>query len=219
MSAFRLESSGTLSWAPICYLTACLFSDIVIFWELLCASSCDVEVVVSARRSCSALWARYPAVDEHDMSRKVSWTSRDDIMASSVARSKSGSYFVWGRSNEHVYVSHKTVENMVAIFQAAVTTVDANMVRCAGHCHLPWNGRGPLWTPTVTTRGPRFEMSRNDTMERMCSNFISFCIKHTLGPRSLQGLQILTKGIPSMGELMFSRPWHEDYCLLGYDAV
>jgi hypothetical protein len=33
-SAFGLVSSGSLSWAPICYLTCWLLNDIVIFWKL-----------------------------------------------------------------------------------------------------------------------------------------------------------------------------------------
>jgi hypothetical protein len=33
-SAFELVSSGTLSWAPICYLTGWLLNYIVIFWKL-----------------------------------------------------------------------------------------------------------------------------------------------------------------------------------------
>jgi hypothetical protein len=44
----------------------CLLIDIVIFGNCFagdvsrCASWCEVEFVVSARRSCSALWARFP---------------------------------------------------------------------------------------------------------------------------------------------------------------
>jgi hypothetical protein len=33
-SAFRLVSSGTLSWTPICYPTGWLLNDIVVFWNL-----------------------------------------------------------------------------------------------------------------------------------------------------------------------------------------
>jgi hypothetical protein len=97
-SAFGLVSSGTLSWAPICYWTGWMLNDIVIFWKLFYRgySSCEAEVVVSARRSSSALWGRCPAVVERDISRKVDWTWRADFIASSVAVSYSDRFFSYG---------------------------------------------------------------------------------------------------------------------------
>lgn len=49
VSAFRLASSGTLLWDPICCPVGWLLNDVVIFWELFyrgcwrCASSCEAE--------------------------------------------------------------------------------------------------------------------------------------------------------------------------------
>jgi hypothetical protein len=50
-----------------------------------CNCSWEAEVVVSTRRSSSALWGRCAAVVERHISRKVNWTSRVYCMASSVA--------------------------------------------------------------------------------------------------------------------------------------
>jgi hypothetical protein len=65
------------------------------------------------------------------MSRKMDWTCRADSIASSVAGSNSdGFFFLWGHLKEQVYtVPPRTIEDLVARLQAAVTTVDANMLR------------------------------------------------------------------------------------------
>jgi hypothetical protein len=66
-------------------------------------------------------------VVERDISRKVDWTWRADCMASSVAGSNAD-IFLWGHLKEQVYaVPPRTIEDLVARLQAAVTTVDANM--------------------------------------------------------------------------------------------
>jgi hypothetical protein len=72
--------------------------------------------------------------------------------------------FLWGHLKEYVYANPpRTIEDLVAKFQAAVTTVDANVLKAcskecrAAHCHLPWNGRRPLRIPIITTnQAPMF---------------------------------------------------------------
>jgi hypothetical protein len=170
-SAFGLVSSGTLSWAPICYLTGWLLNDIVIFWELFywaacrCASSCFAEVVVSARRSSSALWGRCPAVIERDITRKVDLTWRVDCMASSVAGSNSDGFFPVGtpkgaslRSPSQDYRRSRGKNSSSCDNGQSQHVVKAcSREWRAAHCCLPWNGRRPLQTPIVTTRRPWFD--------------------------------------------------------------
>jgi hypothetical protein len=80
--------------------------------------------VVLARRKSKALWGRCLVVVERDISRKV------DCMASSVAGSNFDGFFLWGHLKEQVYVDPpRTIEDLVVRLQAAVTTVDANMLR------------------------------------------------------------------------------------------
>jgi hypothetical protein len=51
-------------------------------------------------------------------------------MAFSVAGSDSDEFFLWGHLKEQVYaVPLRTIEDLVARLQAAVTMVDANMLR------------------------------------------------------------------------------------------
>jgi hypothetical protein len=50
-------------------------------------------------------------------------------MDSSVAGTDSDDFFLWRHLKEHVYaVPHRTIEDLVARLQEAVTTVDANML-------------------------------------------------------------------------------------------
>jgi hypothetical protein len=99
-STFGLESSETLSWDPVFYLTGWVLHDILIFWAARrCASSRETGVVVSARWSSGVLRGRCPTVLERDIFRKVDMTSRADC-----ARSKpDGSCFLWGPLKEQVY--------------------------------------------------------------------------------------------------------------------
>jgi hypothetical protein len=86
--------------------------------------------MVSARRSSSALWGRCPAVVERDISRKVdgrrgptAWSPRSPDLTLI-------DFFLRGHLKEQVYaVRPMTIEDLVARLQAAVTTVDANMLR------------------------------------------------------------------------------------------
>jgi hypothetical protein len=96
-SAFGLESSVTLPWAPICCLIGWLLNDIVIFWKLFYRGCLEVCLCLWGRRcgssSSSALWGRCRAVVQHDISRKVVWTSGAECIASSVAGSNPVEFF------------------------------------------------------------------------------------------------------------------------------
>jgi hypothetical protein len=70
----------------ICYLTGCLLTIVMVFWELLCQWYCELEVVVSLWQSPSAL---YPVVFDRNTSAKVECKLRADFMAFSVAGSNS----------------------------------------------------------------------------------------------------------------------------------
>jgi hypothetical protein len=81
--AFRLELLGTLSWTPYLLsdrLTAHWFSgncSTRTVWT--CASSCEVQDVVSLQRSISTLWWRCLAMAKHGISRKVERTLRTHL--------------------------------------------------------------------------------------------------------------------------------------------
>jgi hypothetical protein len=63
-----------------------------------CASNCETEVLVWARRSSNPLRGRCVAVAWHDLSRKVNLTWKADCVASSVAGSNSNRFFTLGIS-------------------------------------------------------------------------------------------------------------------------
>jgi hypothetical protein len=103
-SAFGLVSSGTLSWAPICYWTVWLLNDIVIFWKLFyrgCLKMClylwgrscgfsTTELQRTMGKTSGSGWTR------HIQEGKVDWKWRADCMASSVAGSNSDGFFSCG---------------------------------------------------------------------------------------------------------------------------
>jgi hypothetical protein len=68
--------------------------------------------------------------------------------------------FLHGHLTEHVYTApSRTIKDLMARLQAAVTVVDANVLWnartcCVAQCHLPWNGWRLFWIPTVTMRSP-----------------------------------------------------------------
>jgi hypothetical protein len=68
---------------------------------------------------------------DRDISGKVDWTWRADCMVSSVAGCNFTVFFsLSGHLKERVYaVCPRTIEDLVARLQAAVTAVDANMLR------------------------------------------------------------------------------------------
>jgi hypothetical protein len=69
-------------------------------------------------------------VGEHDISRNMDWASRADCMAFLVTEYNSD-IILWGHLMENVYaVRFRTTGDLVARLQAAVTTVDASMLRC-----------------------------------------------------------------------------------------
>jgi hypothetical protein len=81
---------------------------------------------------------------ERAMSRKVGWMTRTDGMASSVAGSNSYGLFPVGtREGAYLYCPLLAIEDVMARFKAAVTVVDANLLKvrlkecCALHCSLP----------------------------------------------------------------------------------
>jgi hypothetical protein len=66
-------------------------------------------------------YGKYQAVVKRDIASNVDWAWRVNCMASSVAVSN---YFPWGRLNNHSYVLRpKTIENLVAKFQATMSTI------------------------------------------------------------------------------------------------
>jgi hypothetical protein len=67
-SPIGLESSRTLSRTPIRCLALWLLEDVVVFWELL-HSICEAEIGISARRSSSTLWGKYPTVRQRELSK------------------------------------------------------------------------------------------------------------------------------------------------------
>jgi hypothetical protein len=58
----------------------------------------------------------------------------------------------------------RTIRGLGARLQAALTAVDANVLKAylrewrEAHCHLPWNGRRALRIPVLTTRLPCFPL-------------------------------------------------------------
>jgi hypothetical protein len=55
---------------------------------------------------------------------------KGQIYGFSVAGSNSYGFFLWGHLKEHVYaVSPRVIEDLMAVFQAAVTMVNAVMLR------------------------------------------------------------------------------------------
>jgi hypothetical protein len=96
-SVYRLESSGILALATICYITRWLFNHTVILWHYFFFSLGLLEavplaekvVMASELRNSSALWGRCSAGVKRDLSRKVNWTFRGNCMTSSVAGSNS----------------------------------------------------------------------------------------------------------------------------------
>jgi hypothetical protein len=66
-----------------------------------------------------------PLVVERDIFKKAAWTWRTVCMAPSVA-----GFLLLGRLKEQVYaLPPRTIEDLVARLQAAVATVDTNMLR------------------------------------------------------------------------------------------
>jgi hypothetical protein len=83
--------------------------------------------VISARRSSSTLWGRYPAVVERVISRKVDWPIAWPPLSPDPTPMD---FLLWGHLKEQVYgLPPRNTEDLVARLQAAVTTVDANMLR------------------------------------------------------------------------------------------
>jgi hypothetical protein len=131
-SAFGLESSRTLSWAPICCLRGWVLNDIVVLEE--------VPLAVRQR-----LWFLHDGAPAHlgeDVQQWVDviyprrWTRHrgpNAWLPLSLDVTPMDFVCVWGgHLKEDVYaVLPRTIEDLVARFQAAVTTVDANMLRCA----------------------------------------------------------------------------------------
>jgi hypothetical protein len=64
-------------------------------------------------------------------------------------------FFLLGHLRKRVYTfPTRTKEDLVAVFQAGVKTVDANTLRCAAYCGLPSNRWKKLLTPILITRLP-----------------------------------------------------------------
>jgi hypothetical protein len=151
--------SSSTSWRPWFYVNCSTGTA----WRR--ASSCNAEVVVSARGSSSALWGRCPAVVEGDLSRKVDWTVRDDCMVSSVAGSNSdGHFFLWGHLKEHVYaVPHQVCRRSRGKTSSSGDNrryqhVNAYSRECrVAHYRLSWYGRRILRLSIVTIRRPWFD--------------------------------------------------------------
>jgi hypothetical protein len=68
-------------------------------------------------------------------------------------------FFQWGHPEGYVFaVPTRSIEDLMIRLQAAVTMVNANMLRhvpreChVGHCHLSSNGQRPLQTPIVSMK-------------------------------------------------------------------
>lgn len=71
-----------------------------------------------------------PLVVERDIFKKAAWTWRTVRMASSVAGSNCDGFLLLGRLKEQVNaLPPRTIEYLVARLQAAVATVDTNMLR------------------------------------------------------------------------------------------
>lgn len=125
LSLFSLDIWVKSSCVPICYLTErtfhrCRNSGRASLTELLRrrASSCEAE----------RLWFQHLRAPVHcgDCVMSTSWT---DWLASSVTGSNSDGFI----SEEHVYeVIPRTVEDFLARLEAAVSKVNANMLRSTG---------------------------------------------------------------------------------------
>jgi hypothetical protein len=125
VSAFGLESSGTLSWTPICYLTG--DCSVISWFSRNCsvgdswrrASSCEAEVVVSAWWSCKALWGICPAAVERYVYRKVYPMSKADyvVFSFTVSNSDGCSFPLVGtREVEHLCSPRRIIEDLMAEF-------------------------------------------------------------------------------------------------------
>ena len=121
---------GILLWAPDCYLVNWQADCLTISWfsrncctgvAWRCVSSCEVGVVVSAWRWVSGIWL---AVQDCGIDLKR-WKQSP--------QSSSGCLHVnytWS-STQHVYkVPPRTIKELVAGFQAAVTAILAHVLRC-----------------------------------------------------------------------------------------
>jgi hypothetical protein len=85
--------------------------------------------VVSVKRNSNPAWGNYLSVAERDLYKKVNWTERAECMVFSVSRSESGRFLLLGDLKEHVSaVPPRTIENLVAKLQAAVTKVGTSIL-------------------------------------------------------------------------------------------
>jgi hypothetical protein len=84
-SAFGVLSSGILSWALICWqgdwpTTSCFSWNAFTEAACRCASSCEAEFVVSARRNSSALWVICPAGSGVNATCPRRWIVRGELI-------------------------------------------------------------------------------------------------------------------------------------------
>jgi hypothetical protein len=125
----RGHGSGPLSatWHADCSTISWFYGNCFSWAAWSCASSCQAEVVVSARRTSSALRRRSPSVIERDISRRsigrrglTVWPPRSPDLTPA-------EFFLWGHLKKHVYaVPLRTIEDRGARLHAAVTMVNVN---------------------------------------------------------------------------------------------
>jgi hypothetical protein len=124
---------------------------------------CEAEVVVSVWRSYSALWGRWPAVVECNISRKVEWMSRANCMASLVTRSNSDGFFPMGTpggaclcSPSQGYRRSQGKTSSSCDISQCHHVKASSTEHIVPHCCLSWKGWNPLQIPIVTSRHPWF---------------------------------------------------------------
>jgi hypothetical protein len=147
--------SITLSCSTIRYPSDVSLEDILLYWKLFYRrflKTCLYETrdVVLAWRNSSMLWPRYLAAMDSKTSRKLGgqiWS----------AKLKENRFLLWA-AWRNTYA--QSLPRLVARFQAAVTKVGAEILKCARENTVrrsAFSGQRPLRTPAVTTRPPWFD--------------------------------------------------------------
>jgi hypothetical protein len=144
-----LEKNIIIKWANIllsnvicrnnkCYLRGSLISNIIttvlmeLFKEVLLYIRHRLELQCTMGKMTGCGWAWCPE----------RWTECNS-MAFLVTRFNSNEFLLVMTPEEACLcsISHRIVKDLMGSLQAAVTMVNANMLRLVVHCHLPWNGR------------------------------------------------------------------------------